>query len=106
MKPPLPYRFSEPPPALRKARLDNIALVPASLLSSKDTYQPLANRLPKGSILCVQTQSPRQKKILASVVTFLRTHGHTVIILPIEKLAKRARNTGTGNGAQNLQLAF
>jgi hypothetical protein len=68
MTPPLPYRVGEPPACLKKARLDNIALVPASLLSSKDTYQSLANRLPKGSILYVETASPRQKKILARVV--------------------------------------
>ena len=106
MKSTLPYRFSEPPARLKKARLDNIALVPASLLSSKsNTYQPLANRLPKGSILCVETASPRQKKILASVVSFLRNHGHNVITLPIERLTKRT-HARTHAGAQNLQLAF
>ncbi len=103
----LPYHFSDPPARLKKARLDNIALVPASLLSSKDsTYQLLANRLPKGSILCVETASPRQKKILASVVSFLRNHGHTVITMPIEKLTKRTATTSTGAGAENLTLAF
>src|SRR6266567_698435 len=103
----LPYHIGEPPARLKKARLDNIALVPASLLSSKDTtYQPLANRLPQGSILCVETASPRQKKILASVVLFLSNHGHTVITLPIERLTKRTSNIRTGNRARNLQLAF
>jgi len=107
MKPPLSYRIGEPPASLKKARLDNIALVPASLLSSKDnTYQPLANRLPQGSILCVETANPRQKNILASVVSFLRNHGHNVITLPIEKLTKRAANTRTGTGAKNLSLAL
>ncbi len=107
MKPPLPYRVGEPPASLKKARLDNIALVPASLLSSKDhTYQPLANRLPKGSVLCIETASPRQKRILESVVSFLRNHGHTVITLPIEKLTKRTVNANPGAGAQNLTLAF
>jgi hypothetical protein len=104
---PLPYTLGDPPARLRKARLDNIALVPASLLSSKDhTYEPLANRLPKGSILCVETQSSKQKKILASVVSFLRNHGHIVFTLPIERLTKRAATTRTGAGAQNLKLAF
>ena len=89
MMPPLPYSIGEPPARLKNARLDNIALVPASLLSSKDTtYQPLANRLPKGSILCVETASPRQKKILESVVSFLRNHGQQVYTLPIERLTK------------------
>jgi hypothetical protein len=63
MKPTLPYRFSEPPERLKKARLDNIALVPASLLPLKGTYQVLANRLPTGSVLVVPG-TPRQKKRL------------------------------------------
>jgi hypothetical protein len=107
MTPPLPYFMGEPPARLKKARLDNIALVPASLLSSKDTtYQPLANRLPKGSVLCVEAASPRQKKILASVVSFLRNHGHIVITLPIERLTRRTPNTRTGNRAQTQRLRF
>jgi hypothetical protein len=53
MKHTLPYGVGEPPARLKKARLDNIALVPASLLPLKGTYQPLANRLPTGSVLCV-----------------------------------------------------
>jgi len=93
----------EPPAALRKARLDNIALVPASLLPLKGTYQPIANRLPKGSVLCVQSQSPRQKKILIQVVQFFRNHGHTVITLPIEKLQKK---TSRKTHAQTLRLAL
>jgi len=36
----------EPPEALQKARLDNIALVPASLLPLKSTYKRIANNLP------------------------------------------------------------
>ncbi len=102
----LPYHFSEPPARLKKARFDNIALVPASLLPLKKTYQSVANRLPNGSILCVETASPRQKRILESVVLFLRSHGHNVMTLPIERLTKRAANTRTGAGAQNLTLAF
>lgn len=82
------YQLTNPPEALRKAKLDNIALVPASLLPLKETYQPLANTLPKGSILLVQTQSPRQRKILEKVTACLRTHGRQVITLPIERLGK------------------
>src|SRR5260370_26846236 len=42
----LPYHFSKPPARLRKARLDNIALVPASLLPLKETYLSVANSYP------------------------------------------------------------
>src|SRR5437870_2841491 len=84
----LPYHISEPPTRLKKARLDNIALVPASLLPLKGTYQPIANRLPTGSVLCVPA-SQRQQTIMAKVTTFFRDHGHQVITLPIERIAKK-----------------
>jgi hypothetical protein len=84
-----PLPLTEPPAKLKKARLDNIALVPASLLPLKGTYQPIANRLPKGSVLCAQSASPRQQKLLASVAALFRAHGHLVITIPIEKIAHR-----------------
>lgn len=57
MKLALPYPLSEPPARLKKAKLDNIALVPASLLPLKGTYQPIANNLPTRRVLFVpQTQ--------------------------------------------------
>lgn len=97
------YTITNPPEALRKAKLDNIALVPASLLSLKGTYQPLANRLPKGSVLCVQSQ--RHKRILASVAQFFRKHGHTVINVPVEKVTC-TRNREAPRPAETLRLAL
>jgi hypothetical protein len=48
------YRVvSSPPPALRKARLDNLALLPASLLPFKAEYQAIANQQAPGTILVV-----------------------------------------------------
>ena len=44
------YRVvSSPPPALRKARLDNFALLPASLLPFKAEYQAIANQQAPGT---------------------------------------------------------
>jgi hypothetical protein len=83
--------IGDPPTALKKARLDNVVLVPASLLPLKGIYQPLANRLPTGSVLCVQMESTRQKRILESVVLFFRKHGRQVITLPVEHIT---RNVG------------
>jgi hypothetical protein len=48
-----PRSFGAPPPALRKAHLDNLAIVPASLLPGKAEWQALANALPAGSTLIV-----------------------------------------------------
>ncbi len=78
----LPYPFSNPPKAIRRARLDNIALVPASLLYQKGKYQRIANNLPKNSVLICQTnQKPRLNAILTKVTSFLRENGHMVRIL-------------------------
>jgi hypothetical protein len=84
----LPYRITKPPRAIRKAKLDNIALVPASLLmGEKDKYQTITNNLPKGSVLICETpQKPRISRILSQVATFLREQGHYVKTLPYSML--------------------
>ena len=81
----LPYPLTEPPAILKKARLDNIALVPASLLKNKAIYQPIANTLPTGSVLVVPG-TLSQQKIMAKVTSFFRDHGRSVITMPIEKI--------------------
>lgn len=83
MKQTLPYRIGNPPRALRKARLDNIALVPASLLFQKGKYQTIANNLPgHGVLLCQSDKNERLTRILERVAAFFRQHGHTVKTLP------------------------
>ena len=96
--------FSDPPEAVKRARLDNIVLVPASLLSLKGTYQPLANRLPTGSVLVVPG-TPRQQKIMAKVTRFFRDHGRQVITMPLEKISGTMKKTPRP-AAENLSLAF
>jgi hypothetical protein len=74
---PLPYHIDEPPKAVRRARLDNIALVPASLLPRKGKYQKIANNLPKGGVLICQTdKKPRLSAILVRVASFLPENSH------------------------------
>lgn len=94
----------EPPKPLQHARLDNIALVPASLLPLKGTYQPLANTLPKGSILLVASNIPKQKRIIENVTAFLRRHGRTVFTLPIERIRKTTHQRKTN--AETLRIAI
>src|SRR2546428_13782372 len=93
----------EPPHALQHARLDNIALVPASLLPLKGTYQPIANQLPRGSVLCVPgTQN--QRTIMATVTKFFKDHGHFCLTMPLDKISgtmKKAARPKT----ENLELA-
>ena len=80
---PLAYHIVRPPKAVRRARLDNVALVPASLLPRKGKYQKIANNLPKGGVLICQTdKKPRLRAILTKVASFLRDNGHFVRTLP------------------------
>jgi hypothetical protein len=79
----LPYQFVRPPRAVRKARLDNLAIVPASLLPRKGKYQRIANNLPKGGILICQTdKKQRISRILVRVAQFFAENGHFVRTLP------------------------
>jgi hypothetical protein len=79
----LPYRIRRVPRAVRNARLDNVALVPASLLPRRGKYQKIANNLPKGGVLICEThKKQRIAYILAQVAKWLRENGHFVRTLP------------------------
>jgi hypothetical protein len=79
----LPHQIGRPPKAVRQARLDNVALVPASLLPRKGKYQTIANNLPKGGVLICETdKKQRISRILDSVAEFFRQRGHFVRTLP------------------------
>ncbi len=83
----LPYHIGEPPKAVRKARLDNIALVPASLLFQKGKYQTIANNLPgQGVLICETHKKGQTSHILERVATFFRQKGHVVKMLPYSLL--------------------
>jgi hypothetical protein len=74
------YRFTNPPKALLKARLDNIAIVPASLLPFPQTIKEKVNTLPKGGVfLCYAAENTRQRKLLERVGETFREQGHPVI---------------------------
>jgi hypothetical protein len=85
---PFRYRLTRPPKALLKARLDNIAVVPASLLPLPQTLKERVNTLPKGGVfLCYAAENTRQRKILERVGETFREQGHAVINLPMETRA-------------------
>jgi hypothetical protein len=80
------YRLTKPPKALLEARLDTIAIVPASLLGMKALWQAAANTLPKGGVLlCHTQQNLRQRKLLERVGETFREQGHAVLNLPVEQ---------------------
>jgi hypothetical protein len=83
----LPYQIVRPPRAVRHARLDNIALVPASLLPKKGKYQTIANNLPTGGVLICQAQKKQRiARILERVARFFQENGHVVKTLPYSLL--------------------
>jgi hypothetical protein len=78
------YRFTKPPQSIRRARLDNIAIVPASALPFRDSLREIISDLPKGGVLLCHTgQNPRQERILKSVAERFRNLGHAVINLTL-----------------------
>ncbi len=79
----LTYHIGKLPRAVRRARLDNTALVPASLLPHKGTYQTIANNLPgRGVLICEADKKERISRILERVADFFRQRGHFVRMLP------------------------
>ena len=82
------YRLTNPPKALLKARLDNIAIVPASMLPLTDTLKKKVNTLPKGGVfLCYAQENTRQRKILERVGETFKQQGHAVMNLSVEQVA-------------------
>lgn len=83
-----PYPFTKPPRSLRdrNIRLDNIALVPASLLPCKEQWQAIANTLPKDELLIIVPSTDRPpRKTLETVTALLKAKGHRVTTLPAER---------------------
>jgi hypothetical protein len=73
------YRLTNPPKALLKARMDNIAIVPASMLPLTETLKEKVNTLPKGGVfLCYARENSRQRRIIERVEETFREHGHAV----------------------------
>ena len=83
------YQFTKPPKAILKARRDNIAIVPASMLPMKETLQELINALPQGAVfLCHAEENTRQRKVLERVEETFRQQGHAVMNLSIGEVYK------------------
>jgi hypothetical protein len=86
-KKPYRYRLTHPPKALLKARLDNIAIVPASMLPLTKTLKEKVNTLPEGAVfLCYAAENPRQRKLLERVGETFREQGHAVRSMSVGEL--------------------
>jgi hypothetical protein len=73
-------------------QLDNLTLVPASLLSRKADYEALANDLPRGEVLLVlpPADSP-ERKTMQRVAQLFRAKGRHVTVLTEERLQSIGR---------------
>ena len=81
------FRFSRPPRSLRQStvHLDNVALVPASLLPFRAHWQQIANALPRGDILIVLPDQAKQRHLARSVALLLRAKGKRVKVIGTEE---------------------
>jgi hypothetical protein len=78
---------TQPPQALFKAKLENMAIVPASLLPLTKTLQEVLNHLPKGAVfLCHAEENTRQRQLLERVEETLRAQGHMVMHLSVREV--------------------
>ena len=83
------YHLIKSPRAVRKARLDNLALVPASLLPFKDQWQDVANSKPGEHVLIVLPEmEKRPRHFLERVAAELREKGHQVTTISAEEFGQ------------------
>jgi predicted DNA-binding WGR domain protein len=89
-------RWTGEPARLRSGslRLDNLALVPASLLPYKARYQRLANQLPPGAVLIVlpTEAGPEQETLRATAARFL-AKGHPVTTISADDVLAQPRRS-------------
>ena len=85
------YRVTRPPRRIRKAKLDNLALVPASLLPFKEQWQEVANSKAGEHVLIVLPKvEKRPRRVLERVAAQLREKGHQVTTISAEEFGQPA----------------
>ncbi len=83
--------LGQPPAVFRRpgVTLDNIALVPASLLPFKSRYQSIAKRLPRGSVLLIlPRRRPAQRRLLRELAGGFAARGHQVATRTSEEVRR------------------
>ena len=92
---PYRYRLTNPPKALLKAQLNNIAIVPASMLPLTKILKEKGNTLPQGAVfLCYAEENTRQRKVLERVEETFRKQGHTVRSMSMEEVYTQTSKSG------------
>jgi prephenate dehydrogenase len=84
---PFRYRLTRPPRAIRSAQLDNIAIVPASMLTGKESLKEKVKTPPRRQVFLYHTkENTKQKQILERVKEIFRRLGYAVTLLPMERV--------------------
>ena len=95
------YRVTRPPRRLRKARLDNLALMPASLLPFKEQWQEVANTKPGEHVVIVlPTVEKRPRSVLERVAAHQREKGHEVTVLSAAEFGQPAEERTVAAASQ------
>lgn len=85
-------RISHPPRAVRRAHLDNLALLPGSMLPQIEELHRIAHDLPDGVMLVIEPEEGHpQRGIYEKVVPMLRAAGYRVEVRETSQVAQRAR---------------
>jgi Fe-S oxidoreductase len=70
-----------------RAKLDNFAIVPASMLARKESLKEQVKKLPRGEVLlCHTKENAKQRKVLERVKEVFRHLGYAVTLLPMEQV--------------------
>ncbi len=88
------YRYTTAPKPLRSStvKLDNVALVPASLLPFKAEWQAVANEMPAGSVLvCVPVKEQTPQQPYLAVARALRDKGVRVCAVASTRFGKHTK---------------
>ncbi len=81
------YSLNRPPTPLLKAKLDNLSLVPASMLPLRGQFKALANSYPEGTVVIYHTnQNSKQSKVLDNVSQQLKDKGYKVADVGSEQI--------------------
>jgi hypothetical protein len=71
-------------------KLDNVVLVPGSLLPFKNQYQEIANALPKGGILIVLPEELKQRRVFEQTAAQLKNKGRRIATISATRFVPAA----------------
>ena len=84
---PFRYKLTRPPRAIRQATLDNIAIVPASMLTDKEDLKEKVKKFPRRQVFLYHTkENTKQRQLLERVREIFRHLGYAVTLLPMEQV--------------------